>query len=225
MDAPPDEDKTDDEPEGLEGGSSAAWEHETKQVKRKSEMQPSSSSSLVRPRGDAMLSQTDEKPLRRVSKQPTKSSNQESRAGYLSMDVTSSASQQKRFVNRPGQFVARQLRNRKFEVSAKNLSQDELRQLEQAKPNEIRQYVTVKHFPKKKVSARLVILGYQVGDLEDELLEAATPTPTRRAKHCFLQVAAHHGFELKKADVSGAFLQGREKNRQSKKDAQHMETV
>ena len=41
-------------------------------------------------------------------------------------------------------------------------------------------------------------MGYQAGDLEDELLEAATPTPARR------------GFELKKADVSGAFLQGRE---------------
>ena len=54
------------------------------------------------------------------------------------------------------------------------------------------------------------MLGYQAGDLEDELLEAATPTPTRRAKQFFLQVAADHGFELKKADVSGAFLQGRE---------------
>ena len=54
------------------------------------------------------------------------------------------------------------------------------------------------------------MLGYQASDLEDELLEAATPTPTRRAKHCFLQVAAHHDFELKKPDVSEAFLQGRE---------------
>ena len=51
-------------------------------------------------------------------------------------------------------------------------------------------------------------MGCQDGDLEDELLEAATPTPTRRAKHCFPQVAAHHGFELMKADWSGAFLQG-----------------
>ena len=37
----------------------------------------------------------------------------------------------------------------------------------------------------------------------------ATPTPTRRAKHCFLQVAAHDGFELKKADVlPGHLLDG-----------------
>ena len=45
---------------------------------------------------------------------------------------------------------------------------------------------------------------------KDGLLGAATPTPTRRAEQCFLQGAAHHGSELKKEDVSGAFLQGRE---------------
>ena len=85
MDAPPDEDKTDDELEGLDFDSSAAWEYETRQVKRKLEMQqlemqPSSSSSLARPRGDAVLSQTDEKPVHKVSKQPAKYSRQESRA-------------------------------------------------------------------------------------------------------------------------------------------------
>ena len=74
----------------------------------------------------------------------------------------------------------------------------------------MRWVVSVKHFPQKKVKARLVFLGYEVRDLENELLETATPTPTRRAMHCFLQVAAHHGIELKKADVSGAFLGGRE---------------
>ena len=117
-----------------------------------------------------------EQPVRKVSKKPTKSKNQESRALFPSMDVSSSSSQQKRFVNRPGQFVASQLRKRKVEVSVKNLSQDELRQLDQAKQNEIRQYlqnevmqtlrgneenredelmgmrwvVTVKHFPEKR---------------------------------------------------------------------------
>ena len=119
----------------------------------------------------------------------------------------------------------------------KNLSTHELRQLEQAKKNEIQQYlqkevmealkgnedirddellgmrwvVTVKHFPEKRVKARLVILGHPAGDLEDGLLEATpAPTPTRRAKQSFVQVAAHNGFELKKADVPGAFLLGRE---------------
>ena len=74
----------------------------------------------------------------------------------------------------------------------------------------MRWVVTVKHFPEKKIKARLVLLGHHAGDLEDELLEVATPTPARRAKHCFLQVTAHHSFGPKKADVSGAFLQGRE---------------
>ena len=53
-DAPPEEDKTDDEPEGLDDGSSAAGEHETRQVKRKFEMQTSSSSSLARPGGETV---------------------------------------------------------------------------------------------------------------------------------------------------------------------------
>ena len=66
--------------------------------------------------------------------------------------------------------------------------------------------VSVKQCPGKKVKARLVILSCQTGDLEDELLEAATPTPTRRAKHCFLQVAAHHGFELMRGRRVGSFL-------------------
>ena len=115
----------------------------TRQVKRKLEMQQSASSSLGRPRSEAVLSQTvehvpmqAETPVGNVSEKPTKSTKQESRAVLLRMDETSSASQQKRFVIRPGQFVASQLR--KVEVSVKNLSHDELRQLEQTKQNETR---------------------------------------------------------------------------------------
>ena len=143
MGATPDEEDTEDEAEGLEDGSSAAWKYETRQVKRKLEMHPSSSSSLAQPRDEGVLSQPVEKThmqvkqtVRKVSKKPTKSKNQKSRAVFWSMDVTISASQQKRFVNRPGQFVASQLRKRKVEVSVKNLSQDELKQLYQAKQNE-----------------------------------------------------------------------------------------
>ena len=147
------------------------------------------------------------------------------------MEVNSNH-QQRRFVNRPGAFVTSQLRKRKVEVSTKNLSAEELDMLDHAKANEIQQYlqneaveaikdqvdltqeelmgmrwvVTVKHFPQKKVKARLVILGYQAADLEDELLNAATPTPTRRSTQCFLQVAAHHNFELYKADYREHFF-------------------
>ena len=77
--------------------------------------------------------------VRKISKTPSKPPRQESCAVFISMDVTSSASQRQRFVNRPGQFVAIHFRKRNAEANVKNLSQDELCQLEQAKRNEIRQ--------------------------------------------------------------------------------------
>ena len=52
-DSPPDEDKTDDE-------QTAAWEHESRHVKRKLEMQTSSSFSLARPGGETVMSHTVE---------------------------------------------------------------------------------------------------------------------------------------------------------------------
>ena len=153
---------------------------------------------------------------------------------FVSIEVSSNH-HQRQFVNRPGAFVTSQLRERKMEVNIKNLSAEELVKLDGAKANEIQQYlqnevveaikgqvditqeelmgmrwvVTVKYFPQKEVKTKLVILGYQAVDLEDELLNAATPTPTRRSQQCFLQVAAHHNFELYEADVSEAYLQGR----------------
>ena len=46
--------------------------------------------------------------------------------------------------------------------------------------------VTVKHLSKKKVKAKLATLRYQAKNLEDELLEAATPTAIRRGQALFL---------------------------------------
>ena len=48
---------------------------------------------------------------------------------------------QRRFVNRPGAFVTSQLRKRKVEVNTKKLSAEELELLDQAKANEIQQYL------------------------------------------------------------------------------------
>ena len=78
-------------------------------------------------------------------------------------------------------------RKRKVEVSVKDPSRDKLMGM--------RQVVKAKHVPEVKIKARLVILGYQAGDLEAELLKGATPTTKRRAKHCLLQVAIHQGRE------------------------------
>ena len=119
----------------------------------------------------------------------------------------------------------------------RNLSQDELRQLEQAKHNEIRQYqrnevmealkgneeirdelvglrriVTVKHFPeRRKVKARLVILDYQAGDLDDESLESGNANTNTSCQALCPACGSTSRFELKEADVSGASLQRREK--------------
>ena len=76
----PDADDTYEDDEGLKADSSAAWEHETRQVKRKLEMQPSSSSSLAHPRDEAVLSQTVEntpKSVRKVFEQSIKTLTQE----------------------------------------------------------------------------------------------------------------------------------------------------
>ena len=187
------------------------------------------------PAAASSLADPAPRPQRRGrSRSPRAAEGRQNHAVFVSMEVNSNR-HQRQFVNRPGAFVTSQLRKRKVEVNTKKLSAEELGMLDLAKQNEIQQYlqneaveaikdqvdltqeelmgmrwvVTVKHFPQKKVKARLVILGYQAADLEDELLNAATPTPTRRSKQCFLQTAAHHNFELYKADVSGAFLQGR----------------
>ena len=99
MDATPDEEDTEDEAEGREDDSSAAWEYETRQVKRKLEMQPSSSSSLGQPRDEAVLSQPVEKTHMHVEQTVRKRCprsqrspiNQGSLAVFQSIDVTSSA--------------------------------------------------------------------------------------------------------------------------------------
>ena len=112
-DATPDEDDREDEAEGLEDDDCATWEHETRQAKKKLEVEPSSLSSLARPRDETGTSRSVKKThmqaeqlVRKMSKKPTKLKRQDSRAVFLSMDGTSNASQPKRFVNRLGPFVA-----------------------------------------------------------------------------------------------------------------------
>ena len=65
-----------------------------------------------------------EQPVRKVSKSPTKSSKQESRAVFLSVDVTSSALQQKRFGEQTRTVRGKPTKKRRVELSVKNLSQD-----------------------------------------------------------------------------------------------------
>ncbi|CAK0899034.1 unnamed protein product, partial [Prorocentrum cordatum] len=56
-----------------------------------------------------------------------------------------------------------------------------------------------------KAKARLVLLGYQTKDLGQE--PTASPTASRRARHVMLTVAAANRWKLIKGDVTSAFLQ------------------
>ncbi|CAK0818384.1 unnamed protein product, partial [Prorocentrum cordatum] len=56
-----------------------------------------------------------------------------------------------------------------------------------------------------KAKARLVLLGYQTKDLGQE--PTASPTASRRARHVMLTVAAANRWKIIKGDVTSAFLQ------------------
>ena len=58
-----------------------------------------------------------------------------------------------------------------------------------------------------KGKARLVVLGFQDPHLGTEA--TSSPTLNRRSKQLLLQTVVQNGWELKKGDVTAAFLQGR----------------
>ena len=60
----------------------------------------------------------------------------------------------------------------------------------------------------RKAKARAVLLGYQ--DPSYEHRATTSPVMTRQTRQMFLQYAAWKRWKVKKGDVSGAFLQGRE---------------
>ncbi|CAK0827541.1 unnamed protein product, partial [Prorocentrum cordatum] len=59
-----------------------------------------------------------------------------------------------------------------------------------------------------RAKARLVLLGYQTKDLGKE--PTASPTASRRARNVMLTIAAAHNWKLIKGDVTSAFLQANE---------------
>ena len=137
-------------------------------------------------------------------------------------------------------FLANQVKKNHIEVSERHLSPEEKQQFQGAKDVEIKNFILAKVFEKlpegykpdasqvlkmrwvltwkinpdtqaKKAKARAVILGYL--DPEYERRPTASPTVSRTSRQLFLQCCASNGFKVKKGDVSGAFLQGREFSR------------
>ena len=59
----------------------------------------------------------------------------------------------------------------------------------------------------KRGKARLVVLGFQDPYLGQET--TCSPTLNKRSKQMLLQIVVQNGWQLKKGDVTAAFLQGR----------------
>lgn len=132
-------------------------------------------------------------------------------------------------------FVATQLKRRAVEVSERNMSEQELTQMREAKNEEVKKFLgaeALKVLPphlqpdravamrmrwvltwkrgedgSKSAKARCVILGYQ--DPCYESRQTMAPTMSRTTRQILLVIAASLGFRVAKGDVSGAFLQGR----------------
>ena len=133
-------------------------------------------------------------------------------------------------------FLVSNLRRRAVEVNERHLSPDERIQMDKAKYEEVKKFISAEALEglpahlqpnpetamkmrwvltwkkeetgDKKAKARCVILGYM--DPNYEHRQVASPTMTRSTRQLLLSIAAALGFSVSKGDVSGAFLQGRE---------------
>ena len=132
-------------------------------------------------------------------------------------------------------FVTSAAKKGRNEVFERQMSLEERRKFDPAKQKEIKNYVVNDVLEKlephekppresilrmrwvleyrldenenKSPKARIVILGYLDPDYENR--PAASPTMTRNTRQLLLQFGAWMGFSAAKGDVSGAFLQGR----------------
>ena len=141
-----------------------------------------------------------------------------------------------RMVDDLGAYFVSQLKRRAVEVSEKRLTPKEREEFKQAKHKEVNNFLSAQAFeaippemrPQKeqaigmrwiltwkqtdeggyKAKARAILKGYQ--DPEYEFRATTTPVMTRQTRQLLLQVAAWRKWCVKKGDVSGTFLQGRE---------------
>ena len=133
-------------------------------------------------------------------------------------------------------YIATQLKRRAVEVVEKYLTPAERQQFQEAKGVEVTNYIAARAFealpehlrpPAEqaigmrwiltwklkddgtyKAKARAILKGYQ--DPGYEHRATTTPVMTRQTRQILLHLAAQNRWTVKKGDVSGAFLQGRE---------------
>ena len=153
----------------------------------------------------------------------------------LEIEIPESHRQMKHFLRNPEAYIASKLKRRQVEVKEKPLTAEELIKFQQAKSNEVKNFIssecfrtakemcppeneivgmrwllTWKYDPKyeegRKAKARAIILGYQ--DPRYQFHQTAAPTPSKAGRQLFFQYCAWKRFRIVKGDVSGAFLQG-----------------
>ena len=133
-------------------------------------------------------------------------------------------------------FFVGAFKRRAVEVNERKLNAQDLEKFREAKAVEVKNFLAARAFeavpehmrPSKeqavgmrwiltwklredgsyKAKARAVLLGYQ--DPAYEHRDTTAPVMTRQTRQMMLQVASMKGWRLRKGDVSGAFLQGRE---------------
>ena len=141
----------------------------------------------------------------------------------------------RKYLRNPEAFVVTSLRKKRVEIVEKRLTPEEkelirtakgkeikeflkeavvarLQQGETVDPNEVMKMRWVLTWKKNddgstKGKARLVVLGFQDPHLGTE--HTSSPTLNRRSKQLLLQTVVQNSWQLKKGDVTAAFLQGR----------------
>ena len=137
-------------------------------------------------------------------------------------------------------YVVNQVKKNHVEVSERSMTPEEITLFKAAKDKEVKNFISAQVFERlpermrpdrnqalrmrwiltwkvdpltgaRKAKARAVVLGFL--DPEYEFRPTASPTMTRSTRQIFLTMCAAYGFRVKKGDVSGAFLQGREYTR------------
>ena len=154
----------------------------------------------------------------------------------IAIDMPESRTGMQRAVANLEAYFLNNLKRRSIEVSEKRLTPDEYRQFQEAKQKEVKNFIAARAFEalppevrpdrdqaigmrwiltwKKldtgghKAKARAILKGFQ--DPNYEHRSTTTPVMTRQTRQFLLQLAAWKKWKVKKGDVSGAFLQGRE---------------
>ena len=154
----------------------------------------------------------------------------------ISVNIPESKRGQRSMLDDMSSYFTSQMKRRAVEVTEKRLTPAERELFRVAKEKEVKNFLAANAFeaipaelrPNKsqaigmrwiltwkkqedgssKAKARAILKGFQ--DPEYEYRTTTTPVMTRQTRQLLLSVAAQRRWKVKKGDVSGAFLQGRE---------------